>query len=154
MFEQIDPGFVQRVKPGDIVVGGKNFGCGKAHMQGYIAMVALGLGLVCESMPYRPLRGAIAKGMPILTGCVGALEFAKSGDDVEINFTTGAAVNHASGARKTFPALPPVLNGIVAQGGMLGTLAAWLQAHPDMKGVGDASWLDSSQLTFFPKGQR
>ncbi len=154
LFEQIDPGFGKRVKKGDIAIAGKNFGCGKAHMQGYIAMAALGMGVVCESMPYRPLRGAIAKGVPLLIGCVGATEFAKTGDEVEINFTTGAAINHTTGARTTFPGLAPVLNGILGNGGMLGTLSAWLEAHPEMKRTGEGSgtaWMDSSPVKFVSK---
>ena len=64
----IDPAFPERVRPGDIVVAGANFGCGKPHFQGFIAMAALGVSVVCASMPYKTLRGAISKGVPVLTG--------------------------------------------------------------------------------------
>jgi 3-isopropylmalate/(R)-2-methylmalate dehydratase small subunit len=154
LFEQIDPEFRQRVKKGDIAVAGKNFGCGKAHMQGYIAMAALGMGVICESMPYRPMRGAIAKGVPLLTGCTGATQFVKTGDELEMNFTTGQAINHATGERTTFPGLPPVLNGILLNGGMLGTLSAWLDKHPDMRREGEGSgtaWMDGAPVKFMPR---
>ena len=61
LFEETDPGFAARAKPGDIIVTGRNFGMGpKAN--GYIAMQALGLGLVCESMPFLAYRAAIGAG--------------------------------------------------------------------------------------------
>ena len=47
LFEETDPGFHTRARPGDIIVAGRNFGMGP-KMNGYIAMQALGLGLVCE----------------------------------------------------------------------------------------------------------
>ena len=69
LFEQVDPSFAKRVKPGDIVVAGKDFCQGKPHTQGYIAMTALGMAVLCESMPHKSLRRAVAIGLPVLTGC-------------------------------------------------------------------------------------
>ena len=69
LFEPIDPGFAARVQRGDLVVAGADFGCGKPHIQGFIAMAALGMGVLCGSMPYKAMRGAISKGLPVLTGC-------------------------------------------------------------------------------------
>ena len=57
LFEETDPGFHMRCRPGDIIVAGRNFGMGP-KMNGYIAMQALGLGLVCESMPFLGYRAA------------------------------------------------------------------------------------------------
>lgn len=153
LFELIDPGFRERVNRGDIVFAGKNFGCGKAHMQGFIAMAALDIGVLCGSMPHRALRGAVAKGVPLLTGC-SAEGFAQSGDEIEISFTSGDAINHTTGARTAFPALAPVLNDILNEGGLMGTLRSWLEKHPAMKGSAPGrgtDWLDRSTVTFMPK---
>ncbi len=107
-------------------------------MQGFIAMAALGMSVLCESMPTKTLRGAIAKGVPIMTGCAGAETFAQSGDEIEVDFATGDAVNHSRGTRAKFPGMPPILSDIASQGGMLGMLKSWLDAHPDLKRVDGA----------------
>jgi 3-isopropylmalate/(R)-2-methylmalate dehydratase small subunit len=130
LFEHIDPGFVGRVKPGDFVIAGNDFGCGKPHIQGFIAMAGLQMGVLCGSMPYKALRGAISKGLPVLTGCEGAAAFAAAGDEIEVDFATGAAVNHSTGTTTTFPAMPEVLREIIANGGASGQLAAWLAKNP------------------------
>jgi 3-isopropylmalate/(R)-2-methylmalate dehydratase small subunit len=134
LFEGLDPTFARRVKPGDIVIAGRQFGCGKPHIQGFIAMAALEMGVVCESMPYVALRGAITKGLPVLTGCAGARDFAASGDEVEIDFASGEAKNLTRKTAQHFPAMAPVLQDIVAHGGAKGQLAAWLDKHPELKG--------------------
>ena len=132
LFENLDPTFAKRVKPGDLVIAGRKFGSGKPHIQGFIAMAALGMGVVCESMPNMALRGAISKGLPVLTGCAGARDFAANGDEVEIDFATGAARNLTRGCDGRFPGLPPVLQEIIAKGGTRGVLAAWLDQHPEL----------------------
>ena len=133
LFEDIDPTFAARVQPGDFVISGRDFGCGKPHIQGFIAMAALHMGVLCTSMPYKAMRGAISKGLPVLTGCEGAAEFARNGDDIEVNFATGQAINHTQGTHKTFPAMPSLLQDIIAHGGAQGQLAAWLDAHAEQR---------------------
>ena len=133
LFETIDPGFASRVQPGDIIIAGNNFGCGKAHMQGFIAMAALGMGVLCGSMPYKGHRGAIARGVPVLTGCENAAAFACAGEDIEIDFASGCATNHTRGTQQQFAPLAPILADLVAQGGLRGALTAYLQSHPGMR---------------------
>jgi 3-isopropylmalate/(R)-2-methylmalate dehydratase small subunit len=58
LFDEIDSTLKERVKPGEFNVAGKNFFSGKAHNQGMIAMKALGLRVLCESMPFRSFRAA------------------------------------------------------------------------------------------------
>jgi len=131
LFETIDPEFVKRVKPGDFVIAGRDFACGKTHVQGFIAMVALNMAVLCESMPYKPLRRAAGEGLPVLTGCRGAAEFARTGDEIEVDFTTGAARNLTRGSGVQFPAMSPILRDLALNGGMKGFLADWLQKHPE-----------------------
>lgn len=132
LFEQIDPTFAARVKPGDIVVAGKDFGFGKPHTQGFIAMAALDMAVLCESMPHKSLRRAVAIGLPVLTGCAGCTRFVKSGDELEVDFASGVARNLTSGATTQFAPMPPILRDIVANGGSAGSMRAFLAAHPEL----------------------
>jgi 3-isopropylmalate/(R)-2-methylmalate dehydratase small subunit len=132
LFEQIDASFAAHARPGDIVIAGRNFGCGKPHNQGYIAMAALGMAVICESMPHKSLRRSVAAGLPVLAGCVGCAGLAKSGEEVEIDLATGAALNRTTGAAMRFPPMPSVLREIVARGGSAGNMRAWLLAHPEL----------------------
>lgn len=124
LFEETDPGFHERCKPGDIIVTGRNFGMGP-KMQGYIAMQALGLGLVCESMPFLAYREAIGVGLPVLTDCAGVLEACATGEDIEVDFATGAFTNHSSGMSLQLPPVPEGLREIVAVGGTNNWLRHW-----------------------------
>ena len=131
LFEALDPGFAGRAKPGDIILAGRAFACGKPRAQAFIALAALGVGIVCGSMPYKMLRRAVAKGLPVITGVADAAGFALTGDEAEIDFATGAAWNITRDRRETLPAMPATLQEIVASGGTDGLLGAWLAAHPE-----------------------
>lgn len=132
LFKSLDPGFAERVAPGDIVIGGAQFACGKTHVQGFIAMVALNLGIVCASMPFKAMRRAIAQGLPVLTGLEQPVSFAKTGDMVEVNYATGRVANLSTGEVLDCPPMPPVLQPIIRQGGTQGYLRHWLESHPEM----------------------
>ncbi len=128
LFEETDPGFHERVRAGDIIVTGRNFGMGP-KMNGYIAMQALGLGLVCESMPYLAYRAAIGCGLPVLTDCEGATDACETGDVIEVDFASGRFTNRTRGIERQFPPLQPALQEIVALGGNAGWLAQWWQSR-------------------------
>ena len=81
LFETLRPRFHEQVRAGDILIAGKQFGKGKAHVQAYIAMKALGLAVACESMPYNTYRALIGTGFTFMTGCAGILELVDDGDD-------------------------------------------------------------------------
>lgn len=131
LFEKVAPGFSQRVQRGDIVVAGAEFGSGKPHVQGFIALQALDAGVVCVSMPFKNLRRAVAKGLPVITGAPAPAEYADAGDALEVDFATGQARNLTRGTAFTLPAMPPILLDIVQRGGMNGLLKSWLADHPD-----------------------
>lgn len=132
LFKHIDPEFASRVQPGDFVVAGYDFGCGKPHGTGFIAMKALGMSILCESMPTRSHRNAVSRGLPILTDCAGVRDLAKTGDDIEVDFVSGAYRNHMTGAAGSFPGMPQVLLDIVHAGGTTGFLRNWLATHPEL----------------------
>lgn len=124
LFSEVDPGFHERVRAGDIVVAGRNFGMGP-KMNGYIAMQALGLGLVCESMPFFGYRGAVGCGLRVLTDCPGIADATETGDELVVDFSTGAIENITQGRRHVCPPMPDLLRDIVAKGGNTGWLRDW-----------------------------
>lgn len=128
LFEETDPGFHERARPGDIIVAGRKFGMGP-KMNGYIAMQALGLGLVCESMPYLAYRAAVGCGLRVLTDCEGVTEACETGDLLEVDFASGRFVNRTRGIELRFPLLPPALQEIVAVGGNVGWLETWWRSR-------------------------
>lgn len=150
LFEAIDPGFVGRVKPGDLIIAGQEFGCGKPHLTGFIAMQALGLGVLCESMPARALRGAVSKGLPVLDTCKGILDFVASGEELDINYETGEAHNISRDTRISFPAMPKILQELIASGGAVGKLRKWLDAHPEQRATAPLVPLEESGAAYMP----
>jgi 3-isopropylmalate/(R)-2-methylmalate dehydratase small subunit len=131
LFEGVDPGFRERVKPGDFVIAGRDFACGKTHIQGFVAMAALKMNVVCASMPYKAMRRAVAGGLPVLVGCENAAAFASTGDEIEVDFSTGEAKNLTRGTAMRFPAMSPILRDLAANGGTRGALVTWLRDHPE-----------------------
>lgn len=132
LFESLDAGFAARVRPGDIVLAGADFACGKPRLQGLIALAALDLSVVCASMPFKILRRAVARAIPVSTGgpedpCV----LASTGDELEMDFATGAIRNLTRGTDAHLPPMPPVLAKIVTAGGAEAALRDWLVRHPE-----------------------
>jgi 3-isopropylmalate/(R)-2-methylmalate dehydratase small subunit len=132
LFGEIDPTLKERVKPGDFIVAGKNFFCGKAHNQGMIAMKALGLRVLCESMPFRSFRAATGVALPCLINCEGISGWIANGDEIEADFDSGTVTNVQSGRSERYPSIPPEIKSILEEGGMRGMLAAWLRDHPEL----------------------
>jgi 3-isopropylmalate/(R)-2-methylmalate dehydratase small subunit len=124
LFAETDPGFAERCKPGDIIVTGRNFGMGPKG-NGYVAMQALGLGLVCESMSVQAYRAAISTGLRVLNHCAGITDICATGDDLEVDFKSGAFVNHTRGVALMLPAVPEALRDLIARGGNEGWLRHW-----------------------------
>jgi 3-isopropylmalate/(R)-2-methylmalate dehydratase small subunit len=133
LFEMVDPEFAKRVRPGDIVLAGENFGCGKPHIQGFLAMAALQMGVVCASIPHKALRRAVAAGLPVLSGIADRERFAQSGDEIEVDYTTGLVRNRSRETEVRLQPMAPILREIVLRGGADGALAAWLAEHPEQR---------------------
>ena len=122
--EDIDASFVSTVGPGDIMVGGWNFGCGSSREHAPIAIQASGVSCVIAASFARIFyRNAINIGMPILE-CPEAAEAISAGDRVSVDFDTGVITDETSG--QTFQArpFPPFIQQIIASGGLLPSLKA------------------------------
>jgi len=120
--EDIDASFVSKVKPGDIIVANKNFGCGSSREHAPIAIKASGISCVIASTFARIFyRNSINIGLPILE-CPEAAKEIKDGDEVEVNFNSGKILDKTLG--KTFQAqpFPPFIQNIIEKGGLLNSL--------------------------------
>src|SRR5690606_12298641 len=126
LFKMIDPTFPQRVQPGDIVIAGRNSACANQHFQGFIALPSWNMSIICESIPYKSLRGAISKCVPVLSGVHIEKDQFVSGDEVEVDFGTGEILNLTRNLSLTAPPLSSELLKIIQQGGPEGMLRRWL----------------------------
>lgn len=121
----IDPEFSEKVKPGDIIVAGRNFGRGQLHFQGPLSIKGLGVGLVTESMMRSFFRLSIAAGVPMLPFAEGITALTSQGDELEVDFALGIFKNLTKGNEVHTEPLPNFLLEIIGMGGE----SAWLEAH-------------------------
>lgn len=115
----IDPTFVERLNPGDIVVGGKNFGCGSSREHAPIAIKASGISCVIASTFARIFyRNSINIGLPILE-CDEAAKEIKEGDVVSVNFDTGVITDETTGKTYQAEPFPEFIQNIIKKGGLI-----------------------------------
>ena len=116
--EDIDADFVRKVKPGEIMVAGKNFGCGSSREHAPIAIKASGISCVIASTFARIFyRNALNIGLAILE-CEEAAEDIKSGDEVKVDFDTGVITNVTTGKTYQAQPFPPFIQHIITFGGL------------------------------------
>lgn len=126
--EDIDATFVKRVKNGDIIVAGKNFGCGSSREHAPIAIQAAGVAcVIAQNFARIFYRNAINIGLPIME-CPEAYDGIAAGDTVSVDFDTGKVTNITNG--KTFQAapFPPFMKDLIAQGGLVNYVKSKLAA--------------------------
>lgn len=120
--EDIDKDFVTRVKPGDIMVADKNFGCGSSREHAPIAIKASGISCVIASTFARIFyRNAINIGLPILE-CPEAAKAIQAGDEVEVDFDTGIITDCTTGQTFSAEPFPPFIQQIIQKGGLLASI--------------------------------
>ena len=125
--EDIDASFAGKVKPGDIIVGGANFGCGSSREHAPIANRACGVRCVIAASFARIFyRNSINIGFPILE-CPEAAAAIQNGDAVSVDFDSGLIRDETTGAEFRATALPPFIGRIVEDGGLLPYLKARLE---------------------------
>ncbi len=127
--EDIDASYAKTVKPGDIVVGGWNFGCGSSREHAPISIQASGASCVIAASFARIFyRNAINIGFPILE-CPEAAQAIENGDTVTVDFATGVIVDETTGQRFQASGFPAFIEKIIANGGLL----SYLKARQDGK---------------------
>ena len=120
--EDIDREFIHKVKPGDIMVADKNFGCGSSREHAPIAIKAAGISVVIASTFARIFyRNAINIGLPIME-CGEAARDIKVGDEVNVDFDTGVITNVTTGKTYQAQPFPAFIQNIIEKGGLLNSI--------------------------------
>ena len=121
--EDIDATFVNSVQPGDIIVAGKNFGCGSSRE--HAPRVLKDNGIACVVAPSFArifYRNAINIGLPIME-CPEASEKIEAGDEVEVDFDSGIIKNLTKGEEYKAHPFPESIQKIIKAGGLLNSIA-------------------------------
>lgn len=117
--EDIDPSFVRQVKPGDIIVAGRNFGCGSSREHAPLAIKACGVGCVIAASFARIFyRNAINIGLAILE-CEDAARHIKEGDIVSVDFSTGTIVDETTFESWKAQPFPPFIQEMMKADGLI-----------------------------------
>ena len=120
--EVVDPAFAARVRPGDVVVGGRNFGLGSSREQAAAALRHLGVAaLVAESFAGLFYRNALNLGLPALA-CAEAKRI-RPGDELRVDAEAGTIENRSTGEQLACERVPGHLMEMVRDGGLLPHLA-------------------------------
>ena len=126
--ENVDPQFVKKVRPGDIVVAATNFGCGSSREQAPLALKAAGIScVVADTFARIFYRNSINIGFPVVE-CPGLHERVKEGDLLTVDLAAGNVVL-GSGETLPFHPLPPNILEILNAGGLVPKLRAELAAQ-------------------------
>jgi 3-isopropylmalate/(R)-2-methylmalate dehydratase small subunit len=121
--EDADPDFVKKMKPGDIIIGGENFGCGSSREHAPIAIKAAGIScVVAKSFARIFYRNSFNMGLPIFES---RELFENVAEGEEINIDSVKGIISVSGTNKTFSInpIPPFTEQLIADGGLLKHIA-------------------------------
>jgi 3-isopropylmalate/(R)-2-methylmalate dehydratase small subunit len=122
VFCEIKPDYAKNVKPGDVIVGGQNFGCGSSREHAPIAIKGSGAKcIIARSYARIFFRNCINIGLPILE-CPDAVADISDGDQVEVDLATGQIRNLTSGNTYQANALPAFVLKIADAGGIVNFL--------------------------------
>jgi len=122
VLESVVPGFASEVGSGDIIVAGRNFGCGSSRETAAENLKALGVaGVVAESLSRLFMRNAIAVGLPALV-CTGVHAAFADGDVIQVDLTAGQITSAVGGTELWADPLPGEMCRILAAGGILAVL--------------------------------
>ena len=116
--EDIDTSFASTVKPGEIMIAGKNFGCGSSREHAPLAIKTCGVACVIAATFARIFyRSALNIGLPILE-CPEAAKAIKAGDTVSVDFDTGVITDETTGKSFQGEPFPPFMQELIAAGGL------------------------------------
>ena len=117
VMEDADPTFAARVKPGDFIVAGSNFGLGSSREHAPLVIKMAGVSAVlAKSVARIFFRNAINLGLPVLICDTDSIN---DGDELEVDLKSGAIRDITNGSRLTFNKIPEIMLRILDEGGLL-----------------------------------
>lgn len=117
--EDLDKEFVKKVKSGDVMVAGKNFGCGSSREHAPIAIKASGIScIIAETFARIFYRNAINIGLPIVE-CPEAAQDISDGDSISIDFDTGIITNNTTNKTYSGVPFPEFMQELIAADGLI-----------------------------------
>ncbi len=126
LLEDLQPGFYDKLKPGDLLVAGKNFGYGSSREQAPLVIKEAGISCVlAQSFARIFYRNAINVGLPAIECDTSAID---DGDVLEFSIEEGVLADLTRGVTLEFKPIPPVMAKILAEGG----LANYIRNHGDL----------------------
>jgi 3-isopropylmalate/(R)-2-methylmalate dehydratase small subunit len=125
ILEDVDPTFISRVKKGDFLVAGRNFGLGSSREHAPLIIGLAGVSAILAKSAARIFfRNAINVGLPVL---ICDTDWISDGDELEVDLAAGTIVDLTNGARLTFGKIPEVMLNILNEGG----LVPYIKKHGD-----------------------
>jgi 3-isopropylmalate/(R)-2-methylmalate dehydratase small subunit len=116
-FEDRVPGYHDRVKPGDVLVGGRNFGLGSSREHAPVVIKMSGVAaILAKSVARIFYRNAINQGLVVLMCDTDGIH---DGDELELRLGEGIVLNHSTGERLSCGRIPPLMSRILAAGGLV-----------------------------------
>lgn len=115
--EDADPAFAEQAQPGDIIVAGKNFGQGSSREHAALVLKERGIpAVLAPSFARIFFRNAVNVGVIPITCDTGGFE---AGDEIAIDLEEGRVTNLTQGFERSFSPLPPIMNAILEDGGLV-----------------------------------
>ena len=131
--EDLDPEFVSRVQPGDVIVAGRNFGSGSSREHAPLAIKGAGIScIVAESFARIFYRNAINVGLPIVE-CPGVSADAQPADRFRVDLDAGRVENLTRGTTYEATAMPEFMRGILDAGGLMPWVKRQLHTQGDAR---------------------
>ena len=122
--EDIDKDFVHKVQPGDVMVGGWNFGCGSSREHAPLVIKTSGVScVIAKSFARIFYRNSINIGLPILE-CEAAADAIDAGDTVSVDFDTGLITDETTGQTFQAEPFPEFIQNIIRAGGLMNAIRA------------------------------
>ena len=126
--EDADPEFVHKVRHGDFIVAGKNFGCGSSREHAPVALKAVKLsGVIAASFARIFYRNAFNMGLAIFEAPEAAAAL-KSGQEISVDVDTGVITDLSTGKKYQSQPIPPFMQELLADGGLMAHLKKHVEA--------------------------
>ena len=117
VMEDADPTFVEKVKPGDFIIAGKNFGLGSSREHAPLVIKMAGVSaILAKSVARIFFRNAVNQGLPVLICNTDNID---AGDEMEVNLANGVVADLTMGIQLSFSKIPHVMLDILSEGGLI-----------------------------------